>query len=129
MVQLRILSGKKAGNQMIVRHFPFNIGRSAGNDLRLEDEGVWDKHLTLEIQGKDQFFARTAEGALVTLNLESVQSAPLRNGDVLSVGSVKLQFWLAPTRQRSLKVREFLVWGLLLAVTAVQLALIYWLSR
>jgi len=114
---------------MIVRHFPFNIGRSGANDLQLEDEGVWEKHLTLEFQGRKQFSVQTAAGALVALNQESVQSAPLRNGDILSVGSVKLQFWLAPTTQRSLKLRESLVWGLLLVVTAAQLALICWLSH
>jgi len=129
MVQLCILSGKKAGNQTVVRRFPFSIGRSAGNDLLLDDDGIWEKHLTLEFQGREQFVVQTAAGALVALNQQSVQSAPLRNGDILSLGSVKLQFWLAATSQRSLKLRESMVWSLLAAVTAAQLALIYWLSH
>jgi pSer/pThr/pTyr-binding forkhead associated (FHA) protein len=129
MVQLSILSGKQAGNQTVVRRLPFSIGRSGGNDLQLDDEGVWEKHLTLEFQGGDQFVAQTAAGALVALNHEPVLCVPLRNGDVLSLGSVKLQFWLAATSQRGLKLRESLVWGLLAAVTAAQLALIYWLCH
>ena len=39
MVQLGILTGKQAGNQMIVRRFPFRIGRAPGNHLRLDDDG------------------------------------------------------------------------------------------
>ena len=45
MVQLNILSGKKAGTRTVARHFPFRIGRAAGNELQLEDDGVWDQHL------------------------------------------------------------------------------------
>ncbi len=129
MVQLRILSGKKAGDQTIVRHFPFRVGRSAGNHLQLDDDGVWEQHLTLEFQDPGQFVVQTAAGALLAVNQQPVQTLPLRNGDVLSLGSVKLQFWLAATSQGSLKLREFFVWSLLAAVTAAQLVLIYWLIR
>ena len=129
MVQLSILSGKKAGDQSIVRRFPFSVGRSVRNHLQLDDDGVWDEHLTLEFQEPGQFVVQTAAGALLAVNQQLVQSAPLRNGDVLSLGSVKLQFWLAATSQGSLKFREFVVWGLLAAVTATQVLLIYWLIR
>ena len=129
MVQFSILSGKKAGNQPVVRRFPFSVGRSAGNDLQLDDDGVWDNHLTLEFPGSEQFVVQTAGGALVAVNQNPIQSSPLRNGDIISLGSVKLQFWLAPTSQRSLKLREFMVWSLLSVVTGVQVALIYWLRR
>jgi len=118
MVQLSILSGKMAGRQTRVRRFPFSIGRAADSDLPLDDDGVWERHLTLEFQPPDKIVMQTAAGALVTLN-----------GDLLTLGSVRLQFWLAPTRQRSLKLRESLVWTLLAVVTLTQLGLIYWLSR
>jgi pSer/pThr/pTyr-binding forkhead associated (FHA) protein len=127
MVQLCILSGRQAGNQAIVRRFPFRVGRAADSDLQLDDDGVWDRHLTLEFQAPENLVVQTAAGALVTLNQQAVRTATLRNGDVLSLGSVKLQFWLAATRQRGLKLRESLVWGLLTVVTLTQLALICWL--
>jgi len=38
---LRILSGKMADDIQVVRHFPFRIGRSAENNLRLDEAGVW----------------------------------------------------------------------------------------
>jgi hypothetical protein len=129
MVQLSILSGKKAGNQTIVRRFPFCIGRSLESNLQLSDDGIWENHLTLEFQDPEKFVAQTAPGALVTVNQQPVQTATLRNGDIISLGCVKLQFWLAATSQRSLKLRETMVWGLLAAITASQLVLIYWLIR
>jgi hypothetical protein len=53
----------------------------------------------------------------------------LRNGDIITLGSAKLQFWLAAARQHSLHLREAFVCVLLAAVTGAQIALIYWLIR
>ena len=129
MVQLNILSGKKAGAQSAARRFPFRIGRTAGNELQLDDDGIWDRHLTLEFSRQKGFTLATASNALTTINGEPIQTAVLRNGDIIAVGSAKLQFWLAAARQRGLFLREAFVWGLLAAVTAAQFALIYWLIR
>jgi len=129
MVQFNILSGKKAGAQSAARRFPFRIGRAPGNDLQLDDDGVWDQHLTLEFNRRKGFTLTPAPNALATLNGEPVQTAALRNGDIITLGSAKLQFWLAAARQRGLRLREMFVWSLLTAVTAAQLALIYWLIR
>ena len=124
MVQLRILSGKMAGGIQSVRHFPFRIGRSPQDDLRLDDPGVWEKHLTLQFQKKDGFSLETAPEAFAAVNEQAQKSARLRNGDIISFGSVKIQFWLAPARLRGLRLREAFVWGLLAAVTAGQIILI-----
>lgn len=129
MIQLNILSGKKAGAQLAARHFPFRIGRTAGNDLQLEDDGVWDSHLTLAFQNPGGITLAVAANALVTVNGRDVRSATLRNGDLIKVGSAKIQFWLAPARQRGLRLREGFVWALLASIIAMQLALIYWLIR
>jgi pSer/pThr/pTyr-binding forkhead associated (FHA) protein len=127
MIQFNILSGKKAGNQFVARHFPFRIGRATGNDLQLEDDGVWDRHLVLEFQKSEGFKLTTSANALAAVNGEPVQSKILRNGDTLTIGSAKLQFWLAAARQRGLRFREFFIWALIIAVTSAQLALVYWL--
>jgi pSer/pThr/pTyr-binding forkhead associated (FHA) protein len=129
MVQFNVLSGKKAGSQMVVRHFPFSVGRAAGNDLQLDDAGVWDRHFTLECNCTEGFNLALAPDALAAVNNQSVQMTRLCNGDLISFGSVKLQFWLAPPRQRGLLLRELFVWTLLVVVTAGQFALIYLLLR
>jgi pSer/pThr/pTyr-binding forkhead associated (FHA) protein len=127
MIQLNVLSGKKAGSQTVVRRFPFSIGRAAQNDLQLEDAGVWDQHLVLELHRENKRFTlAVAPNALVAVNGQAVQTAPLRNGDLISFGPVKIQFWLAAVTQRGLHLRELFVWALLLAVTALQFLLLYW---
>ena len=128
MIQINVLSGKKAGSQVVVRRFPFRVGRAPENHLQLEDDGVWDRHLALEFQSGG-FNLSVAPGALVAVNGESFQSQTLRNGDTLTLGSAKLQFWLADARQRELRWRELFVWALIAAVTAAQIALIYRLIR
>jgi pSer/pThr/pTyr-binding forkhead associated (FHA) protein len=129
MIELHILAGKKAGSQTVVRRFPFRIGRDSGNDLQLNDDGTWDRHLTLEFQRREGFKLAAAPNAMVMVNYQPVQTVLLRNGDVITLGSVKLRFWLAAARQRGLQFREAFVWVLLLAVVLSQFALIYRLIR
>jgi len=129
MVQLSILSGKMAGDVQVIRRFPFLIGRSVENDLSLDEPGIWDKHLTLGFQKGQGFILETAPEALAAVNGQPQKSTRLRNGDIISFGSAKIQFWLAPVPLRGLRTREMLVWALLVSVTAAQIALIYWLLR
>jgi predicted component of type VI protein secretion system len=128
MIQLDVLSGKKAGSQTVVRHFPFHVGRAPENHLKLDDDGVWDQHLSFEFQSGG-FNLAVAPNALVAVNGQPFQNQTLRNGDTITIGSAKLQFWLAAARQRGLRFRELFVWSLIAAVTASQIALIYWLIR
>jgi hypothetical protein len=66
-----------------------------------------------------------APNALVAVNGGPFQNQILRNGDTITLGSAKIQFWLAVARQRGLRFREFFVWALVAAVTAAQIVLIY----
>ena len=127
MVQLRILSGPKAGGFQAVRHFPFHVGRAADNDLRLDTAGIWDHHFTLDLRQNEGFTLQTLGQALAAVNDQPQTSARLRNGDVISFGSAKVQFWLSDPIQRGLHLRELFVWALLILVTAGQIALIYFL--
>lgn len=129
MIQLGILSGKQAGTQSVARHFPFHVGRAADNELRLDDDGIWDRHLTIEFDRESGFTLTIAPQALATVNGKPVRQAILRNGDAITVGSVKVQFWLAAARQGSLRLREGFFWLLLALITAGQFVLLYWLAR
>jgi pSer/pThr/pTyr-binding forkhead associated (FHA) protein len=129
MIQLLILTGKKAAGQFIARRFPFCIGRASGNDLQLDDDGVWDRHLTLEFHPRQGITLTAAPNALVTINNRPVQTALLRNGDVITLGAAKLQFWLAAVRQQSLGLREGFVWALLFLVVLCEAFLIYELTH
>ena len=127
MVQLRILSGPKAGGWQAVRRFPFHVGRAPDNDLCLDAAGIWDYHFMLELQPNEGFSFKTFDQAFAAVNDSPRSSGRLRNGDVISFGAAKLQFWLSAPSQRGLRLRERAVWLLLLLVTLGQFALIYFL--
>jgi pSer/pThr/pTyr-binding forkhead associated (FHA) protein len=129
MVQLAILSGKKAGSCWDARHFPVRVGRSANSDLQLEEPGVWDDHLKVSLDPAEGFIAETQADALAGINGQPVRREVLRNGDVIEIGSVKLRFWLSAPRQRGQRIREGLVWALITLVCLGQIALVYWLLQ
>ena len=127
MVQLKVLSGKKAGTTWVARRFPVSIGRSADADLRLEEHGVWDEHLQLDFDPAEGIVMSAQPNALATVNGQPAQQAVLRNGDVIDVGSLRMRFWLSETRQAGLRFREGMTWAGIAAISLGQIGLIYWL--
>jgi pSer/pThr/pTyr-binding forkhead associated (FHA) protein len=129
VIQLKILSGKKAGTAWVARRFPVRIGRSASSDLRLEESGVWDQHLRLDFDPASGLILTVQPQALAMVNGQLVEQALLRNGDIIDVGSLKMEFWLSETRQAGLRFREGLTWVAIAAISLGQVALIYRLLR
>jgi predicted component of type VI protein secretion system len=127
VVQIDILSGSKAGSQVIARRFPFVVGRNTQATLALEDGGVWDNHFELSMRPADGIVLTSAPEALTLVNGTRFQEARLRNGDLIEAGSVKLRFNLSPTSQRGLAFRETATWTALALLCFGQVALIYWL--
>ena len=114
MVQLQILSGAKAGAQFTGSRFPLQIGRAADADITLEEPGIWPRHFHITRQGQD-LICQAEPNALLYLNGVQTDHAVLRNGDIIAVGALKMQFALSPVRQSSLRLREWFVWiGLVL---------------
>ena len=129
MIQLQIISGKQAGNDIVVRRFPFVIGRGAEANLRLEDAGVWDRHVEISLDHQEGFVIAAQPSATLLVNGERVETGNLRNGDMLELGSARLRFWLARTQQKTMRVREILTWTALMALFGVQIWLIYTVLR
>lgn len=129
MIQLHIVSGKQAGSDIVVRRFPFVIGRAADAACKLDDPGVWERHLQVEFKRRAGFAFEAQAEALTLVNGERADRGILRNGDTLDLGSVRLVFWLARSRQKTLRVREALTWLGLFALFAAQGALIWFLLR
>ena len=129
MLQLKILSGKKAGSAWMTARFPVRIGRSQTADLQLEESGVWDQHLELDFNPADGVVLSAQPSALVTVNGQPVQQTRLRNGDAIQIGSLKMEFSLSETRQAGLRLREWLTWAAIAAICLGQIGLIYWLLR
>jgi len=129
MVQLKFLSGSRAGANWVARRFPVRIGRRSTSDLALEENGVWDEHLVISLEPSREFRLTTCPPALTRVNGQEVQDTLLRNGDTIEIGLLKLQFALIETRQVGLRLREWLVWLGIAGVSLGQVALVYWLLR
>ena len=127
MVQLKVLSGKRAGTTWVARRFPVSIGRSPASDLQLEEDGVWDQHLQLDFNPVEGIVLTALPDAIATVNGRPVHQTVMRNGDAIDIGSLRMQFWLGETRQVGLRFREWLTWAGITAVSLGQVGLIYWL--
>ena len=125
MIQLKILSGKKAGTEMVARHFPFWVGRAAQCQLCLDEPGVWERHFQINLNPSDAFTLMAEPNTSVTIDGKNVQETNLRNGDILEVGSAKILFALSATTQKSLTLREALTWVGLAVLCLAQVSLIY----
>jgi hypothetical protein len=125
MIEIKVLNGKVAGKTVTARRFPFGIGRHKAADLCLEEPGVWNRHLELDLQLTEGITLTVAPEARATVNGQSIQATRLRNGDVIEIGAVRLRFGLAATRQRDLRLREGLTWLALAALCAAQIGLLH----
>jgi hypothetical protein len=81
----------------------------------------------LNLQRNEGFMLETIDKALAAVNDHPQSSTRLKNGDVISFGSAKVQFWLSDPVQRGLRARELFFWTLLILVTLGQAALVYFL--
>lgn len=127
MVQLSFLSGKLSGKRVSVTRFPWIVGRSNEAHTRIEEPGVWDRHIEISLDLQRGFILTSDERALALVNGHSSSSCVLRNGDIIEAGAVKMQFWLAAARQYSMAWREYAVWAFLTLLCLGQIALVYWL--
>jgi hypothetical protein len=130
VIQLEILSGKKAGTSVVARRFPFCVGRSADAGLVLDDGGVWDNHLTLDVHRDSSVVLSLQQNALASVNgVPSSQTAVLKNGDIIEFGAARLRFGFSSARQRSQRWREIALWFGLGLLCLSQVALIYLLME
>lgn len=129
MLQVQVLTGKQADQEFTVRRYPFTIGRNPTDTLRLQDAGVWGRHLKLRIADDDRIVIKVRPETTATAQHQSFDEKTLVNGDTVEFGAVKLKFWFSPTVQYRQQVREWLSWIGVAALVLVQLGLVYWLIR
>src|SRR3954468_3137999 len=120
MIQLHILSGKKAGTTISVSKFPFQVGRAPTSSCTLDDAGVWDRHFEISWPTRETLVLQANSKATTVVNGANVKEAPLREGDVIEAGAVKMRFGFEAVRQKSLVTRELLTWIGLAALSLAQ---------
>lgn len=131
MVLLKVISGNQAGTEKVARRFPVQVGRQPGADLQLLEAGVWDGHFKIDLKRGEGFILAPRSEAPLQINGEPLSggNALLRNGDTITAGSARIQFWLSPVRQRSRVLTEYAIWAGIGAVALAQVGLIYWLFQ
>ena len=98
MIQLDILSGKKAGTSIVARRFPFQVGRSSDSALLLDDGGVWDHHLTFSSHRGSAVVLNVQQDALATVN-----GAPASLDEAIAYfDTIGAMSWLLRSAQRLL---------------------------
>jgi hypothetical protein len=126
MLLLRVTQPELDTPECIVQKLPFIIGKSRSADFQVEAPGVWDKHLSIELDSSNAKFTVSAlNDALLLLNGEPCKTSLLRSGDVLQLGACELRISLSPGVQYTLRLQEFAVWFLFILITAIQLAFIF----
>ena len=130
MLQLKVLSGKMAGTDIVARHFPFCVGRAKGNNFILDEPGLFDRHFRIELNDSKEFVLQAEPNAFVAVSGEqNLRSKFLKNADVIEVGQTKILFTLSATKQHGLALREISTWVALGILTLSQLVLICWLMK
>lgn len=130
MVLLRVNPGTDAGRQVLVPEFPFQIGRSEKNHLQLLDPGIWSEHCLIDLDiATREFHLRAFPNALCYVNGEPSEDRALRSGDTIQVGGCRILFSLAPARQGALRLRQAVVWSVILLAVLGQAALLVFLNR
>ena len=129
MIQLKVLSGSTAGTEVVARRFPFSVGRNTSCNLIITDPGVWDEHFQIDLTAPDGFYLTTMSNTSVVIDGTPIQTALLRNGQTIEIGTTKILFGFTATKQKGLALREWLTWTALIALSLGQIALIYKLLR
>lgn len=130
MFCVTVVEGSEKGKRFDIAAFPFVIGNNTNAELTLTDPGVWPDHIALELPSgnKGPQVSRLGEGTL-SVNSEPTDSAPLRNGDLLSVGAALLRFGVAPPKRKSLLLHNTASWMAIATIVILELILILFLKN
>jgi hypothetical protein len=97
-------------------------------DLSLDDPGVWQRHFLIDWR-PEGLVLEAEPDALLSVNDSPARQTVLRNGDIITLGALKIRFSFSPVRQSSLAPREWMTWIALGALCLGQVALVYLLIR
>lgn len=132
MYQLRFQNRPPAAEPYITRANELLIGRDPACQLRLTDNGIGDRHALIE-RTPDGYQLRdlgTVNGTRV--NGLPVATHPLKSGDEIELGSVRLLFEVTPLPVHGIRRRDFaqiLAGATIALLIAGQVAVCAWVLR
>lgn len=92
--QLEITDRSGRRRMVSVSQAPFVLGSGPAVDLRLDSEGIEDRHLRLVRTGTTMRVEPVRAGGTVAINGEELFCKDLRDGDVIALGNLQLR-WVA----------------------------------
>lgn len=121
-VKFRFIGGKNAGKEIAVTAETFFIGRSANNNLVLEDRSVSRKQAVLNLLEGKFILSDLNSFKGTRVNGEKIHEVQLKNGDRIKMGSITLEF-IEGVEPPKAKRRKWVFWPIflvsLIAVTAM----------
>lgn len=123
MFRLTVVEGNQQGQQTEVTQFPFVVGKNLQAQLRLSDAGVWEDHVAIELPKKSAPIVKRLGEGLMSVNADPANEAPLRNGDLITIGGAVLRFELGSVQQKSLLFQNSASWTIVVIVLIVELFL------
>lgn len=94
--RLVMLSGDQQGREYLLQNRVTSVGRAINNDIVIADRQTSRHHLQIIYENNSYAVVDTASANGFYVNDLQVNRAPLRNGDVITIGSVKMAFVLNP---------------------------------
>lgn len=126
MLSLRFLSGRRRGEVEGGLKLPFSVGRSASDQVRVAEEGVWDGHLRLEVEeGRRVVAVPGSDGAVYRNGELAAAKVPVVNGDRFSLGAATFEVWLSSPGVLPLWRMEWLLWAFVGLVVAAEIFLVF----
>jgi len=116
MIELRLLNQRGTGRSFRVEAAPVRLGRRPGLDVVVAEPGVWDFHAKIEQNSAGWLIVMPQGQAIISVNDLPALQHRLRQGDVLTLGSARLQFSVGSAPLKPLRFREWSVWTMIVAV-------------
>ncbi len=98
-MRLTVETGPLAGTQVALdRHHPVTLGSGPDCAIRIAEPGVAAEHAVVKAL-RDEGFGVKALSAGLRINGHEVEAAPLRDGDVLELGTTRITYGTARTQK------------------------------
>lgn len=95
MASIVVERGKNKGQRVLIKSFPFTVGRDAPNGLTIDDAEVSRLHFKIKCRGDLYILEDLGSRNGTYVNGERSINTTLTNGDKILIGSTELQFLAA----------------------------------
>jgi hypothetical protein len=119
----------QADQTVAMDRMPFVVGRGLGSSLSVEAPGVWERHLTFDLVRGEGLVVSVGPGAVAYVEGRTFDRHRVRNGDEMKAGTLRIRVSVGPPRRKRMTMGDWMVWGMLVGVFAVQMVVVWWMLQ